>query len=132
AVEAMAAAANVKALHVPYRGSQAILADMLGGRIDFTVDLGAAVPFIKAGQLKILGVVGPQRSELFPDVPTLKEQGLDVAMTWISGIYAPRGTPQPIVARLNQEISRTMQTPEMKASLVAMAAESLPVMSPEE
>lgn len=132
AVEAMADTAEFKALHVPYKGSQAILADMLGGRIDFTVDLGAAIPFVQSGQLKLLGVAGPQRSPIFPDVPTLKEQGVDIAMTWISGIYAPPGTPQAIVTRLNQEISRIMQTPETKASLAAMAAEPLPVMSPEE
>lgn len=132
AVEAMAATAKFKALHVPYKGSQAVLTDMLGGRIDFTVDLGAAIPFIQSGQLKLLGVAGVQRSPIFPNVPTLKEQGLDVAMTWISGVYAPPGTPEAIVMRLNQEISRIMQTPETKASLMAMAAEPLRVMSPGE
>jgi tripartite-type tricarboxylate transporter receptor subunit TctC len=132
AVEAIANAANFDALHVPYKGSQAILTDMLGGRVDFTVDLGAAVPFIKSGQLKLLAVAGPRRSALFPDVPTLKEQGVDIAMSWISGIYAPRGTPPAVVTRLNQEISRIMQAPETKASLAAMAAESLVSMSPEE
>jgi tripartite-type tricarboxylate transporter receptor subunit TctC len=132
AVETIADAAKFKALHVPYKGSQAILADMLGGRLDFTVDLGAAIPAIRSGQLKLLAVAGGQRSPIFPDVPTLKEQGLDIAMSWISGIYAPRGTPEAIVTRLNQEISRIMQIPETKASFVAMGAEPLPIMTPEE
>lgn len=131
AIEMIMAAAKFEALHVPYKGSQAVLADMLGGRVDFTMDLGAAIPHIKSGKLRLLGVPGSTRSPLFPDTPTLKESGVDVEMTWISGIYAPAGTPEPIVMRLNKEIARIMQSPETKAQLDAMAAEALPAMTPE-
>src|SRR5690606_27209056 len=120
------------ALHVPYKGSQAVLADMLGGRVDFTMDVGAAIPHIKSGKLRLLAVPTPTRSPVFPDTPTLKESGIDVEMTWISGIYAPAGTPQSTVTRLNKEIARIIQSPETKAQLDAMAAEVLPAMSPEE
>ena len=131
AIEMIMAAAKFEALHVPYKGSQAVMADMLGGRVDFTMDLGAAIPHIKSGKLQLLAVPGKTRSPLFPDTPTLLESGVDMELTWISGIYAPVGTPAPIVARLNKEIARIMQSPETKTQLDAMAAYALPAMTPE-
>jgi tripartite-type tricarboxylate transporter receptor subunit TctC len=132
AIEMIKSAAKFDAVHVPYKGSQAVLADMLGGRVEFTMDLGAAIPHIKSGKLRLLAVPGRTRSPIFPDAPTLIESGINVDLTWISGIYAPAGTPAPIVARLNREVTRVMQTPEAKAQLDAMAAVPLPAMTPEE
>ncbi len=132
AIEMLMAEAKFKAVHVPYKGSQAVLVDLLGGRVDFTVDLGAAIPHIKSGKLRLLAVPGKKRSTIFPDAPTLIESGTNVDLVWISGVYAPAGTPRPIVARLNKEIARIMQSPEAKAQLDAMAAEVVPAMTPEE
>ena len=126
------AEAKFKAVHVPYKGSQAVLVDLLGGQVDFTVDLGAAIPYMKSGKVRLLGVPTKARSPIFPDVPTLIEQGTNVELSWISGIYAPAGTPRAIVARLNAEITRAMQSPEAKKHLDAMAAEALPPMTPEQ
>jgi tripartite-type tricarboxylate transporter receptor subunit TctC len=131
AIEMIMATAKFEALHVPYKGSQAVMADMLAGRIDFTIDLGAAIPHIKSGKLRLLAVPSRTRSPIFPDTPTLQESGVDVGLTWISGIYAPAGTPAPIVERLNKEIGKIMQSPETKAYLEAMAAEAVPPMTPE-
>jgi tripartite-type tricarboxylate transporter receptor subunit TctC len=132
AIEMIRAAAKFDAVHVPYKGSQAVLVDLLGGRVDFTMDLGAAIPHIKSGKLRLLGVPGKERSPVFPDAPTLMESGVDVELSWISGIYAPAGTPAPIVTRLNKEIGRIMQTAGTKKELDSMAALSLPHMAPEE
>jgi tripartite-type tricarboxylate transporter receptor subunit TctC len=131
AIEWIRDAAKFEAVHVPYKGSQAVLVDLLGGRVDFTMDLGAAIPHIRSGKLRLLAVPGKERSPIFPEAPTLLESGVDVDMGWISGIYAPAGTPAPIVTRLNKEIARIMQTPATKKELEAMAAVSLPHMAPE-
>jgi tripartite-type tricarboxylate transporter receptor subunit TctC len=132
AIEWIRDAAKFDAVHVPYKGSQAVLIDLLGGRVDFTMDLGAAIPHIKSGKLRLLAVPGKERSPIFPEAPTLMESGVNVEMGWISGIYAPAATPAPIVTRLNKEIARIMQTPAAKKELDAMAALSLPHMTPEE
>jgi tripartite-type tricarboxylate transporter receptor subunit TctC len=123
--------AKFKAVHVPYKGSQAVLVDLLGGQVDFTVDLGAAIPHMKSGKLRLLAVPGKTRSPIFPDTPTLVEAGTNVELVWLSGVYAPAGTPRAIVTRLNKEIGRVMQSPEAKAHLDAMAAEAVPPMTSE-
>jgi tripartite-type tricarboxylate transporter receptor subunit TctC len=132
AIEMLMSEAKFKAVHVPYKGSQAVLVDLLGGQVDFTVDLGAAIPHIKSGKVRLLAVPGKTRSQIFPDTPTLIEQGTNVDLVWISGVYAPTGTPRAIVTRLNKEISRIMQSPDAKAQLDAMAAEALAPMTPEQ
>ena len=82
-IEMMMAEAKFKAVHVPYKGSQAVLVDLLGGQVDFTVDLGAAIPHIRSGKLRLLGVPWKTRSPIFPDTPTLIEQGVNVDLVWI-------------------------------------------------
>jgi len=132
ATEMLMSAAKFQAVHVPYKGSQAVLVDLLGGQVDFTFDLGAAIPHIKSGRLRLLAVPGKTRSPIFPDAPTMIEAGTNVDLVWLSGVYAPAKMPRAIVTRLNREIGRIMQSPEAKAQLDAMAAEALPPMSPEE
>ena len=132
AIEMLMAEAKFKAVHVPYKGSQAVLVDLLGGQVDFTVDLGAAIPYMKSGKLRLLAVPGKTRSPLFPETPTLIEQGTTVDLVWISGVYAPAGTSGAVVTLLNREITRIMQTPDAKKHLDAMAAEALPPMTPKE
>ena len=130
AAEMMMRVAKIQTTHVPYKGSQQVLVDLLGGQVDFTFDLGAAIPHIKSGKVRLLGVPGPVRSPLFPDAPTMAEAGTDVDIVWMSGVYAPAGTPRQIVDRLNREIGRIMHTPETRALLTSMAAEPVPPMSP--
>ncbi len=132
AIEMLMSAAKFKAVHVPYKGSQAVLVDLLGGQVDFTVDLGAAIPHIRSGKLRLLGVPTRTRSPVFPDAPTLIEAGTNVELAWLSGVYAPAGTPRAIVTRLNNEIGRIMRGPEAKAQLDAMASEATPLMTPEQ
>lgn len=131
ATEMMMRAANFQAAHVAYKGSQQVLVDLLGGQIDCTFDLGAAIPHIKSGKVRLLAVPGPTRSPIFPDTPTMAEAGTDVDITWMSGVYAPAGTPGDIVTRLNREIGRIMQTPDTRALLATMASEPVAPMTPE-
>jgi tripartite-type tricarboxylate transporter receptor subunit TctC len=132
AAEMMMRAANFQVTHVPYKGSQQVLVDLIGGQIDFTFDLGGAIPHIKTEKVRLLAVPGPTRSPLFPDTPTMAEAGTNVDITWLSGVYAPAGTPREIIMRLNREIGRIMHTAETKAVLASMQAEAVAPMSPEE
>ena len=132
AIEMIMDAAKFKAVHVPYKGSQQIMVDLLAGRLDFTMDLGAAIPQIQSGKLQLLAVPGKMRSPIFPAAPTLIESGVNVDLAWVCGVYAPAGTPAHIVARLNKEIARIMHSPDAKKGLDAIAAEALPAMTPEE
>jgi tripartite-type tricarboxylate transporter receptor subunit TctC len=108
-----------------------VLVDLLGGQVDFTFDLGAAIPHIKSEKVRALAVPGTARSPIFPDLPTMAEAGTNVDITWMSGVYAPSGTPREIVTRLNREIGRIMQTAETRTLLAAMAAEPIAPMSAE-
>ena len=132
ATEMMMQTGKFQATHVPYKGSQQVLVDLLAGQVDCTFDLGAAIPHIKSGKVRLLGVPEATRSPLFPDVPTMAEAGTNVVITWTSGVYAPSGIPRDIVTRLNREIGRVMQAPETRARLTAMAAEVMPPMTPEQ
>jgi len=125
--------AGVKLVHVPYKGVNLAMNDVLSGRVQFVViGIPAAAPHIKAGKLRALALVAPQRSPVLPDVPTAAEAGLPKfeVTTWY-GILAPAGTPRTIVARVNAELVRIMHAPELKERLDALATD--PVTStPEE
>jgi len=131
AAEMLSRAAKIQATHIPYKGSTETLAALLSGQIDFTFDLGVAIPQIKAGKLRLLAVASAARSSIFPDTPTMAEAGTDVDVGTVHGVYAPAGTPREIVTRLNREILRIMQTKEVRAVLTAIAAD-LVTGSPEE
>ena len=132
ATEMMMREAKIQLTHVPYKGSQQVLVDLLGGQVDFTFDLGAAIPHIKSGKVLLLAVPSATRSPLFPDTPTMIEAGTNVQIVWNSGVYAPAGTQREIVTRLNREINRIMQMPETRTVLAPMAAEASAPMTPEE
>jgi tripartite-type tricarboxylate transporter receptor subunit TctC len=131
AAEMLMRAAKIEVTHVPYKGSQAVLVDLLGGQVDFTFDLGAAIPHIKTDKVRLLAVPSATRSPVFPEIPTMTEAGTNVDIAWLSGVYAPAGTPREIVTRLNREINRIMQTPEARAVLTPMAAEVVAPMTSE-
>ena len=117
--------AGTKLVHVPYKGVNLAMQDVLAGRIQLVViGLPAALPHIRSGRLRALAVISPQRLALLPDVPTAAEAGLanyDVT-TWY-GILAPAGVPRPIVERLNREIVAIMNAPDMKAQLAKQGTE---------
>jgi len=117
--------AGVELVHVPYKGVNLAMNDVLSGEVHLVViGIPAAAPHIKAGKLRALALIAPQRSPALPDVPTVAEAGLPnfEVTTWY-GVLAPAGVPGPIVARLNAEFVKIMHAPELKERLAAMATE---------
>lgn len=109
--------AGIDVAHVPYKGAAPALADLLGGRITYTIDgLSMQMPPVNAGKLRPLAVTGTTRSSIAPDVPTVSEAGLAgyEYRSWM-GIAVPAGTPKAIVTRLNQELVRVLRQPEAQA-----------------
>lgn len=117
--------AGVKLVHIPYKGVNLAMNDVLGGQIHLVViGIPAAAPHIRAGRLRALGVIAPQRSPALPEVPTVAEAGMpnfDVT-TWY-GVLAPAGTPRPVIARLNAELVRVMHAPDLKERLASTGTE---------
>ena len=116
---------GTKLVHVPYKGVNLAMKDVLAGRIQMVIiGLPAALPPLRAGKLRALAVISPHRLDLVPDVPTVAEAGLpgfDVT-TWY-GILTPSGTPRPIVDRLNRELVAIMNAPDMKERLAKQGTE---------
>ncbi|MGF6527879.1 Bug family tripartite tricarboxylate transporter substrate binding protein [Variovorax sp. PvP013] len=116
---------GVELLHVPYKGSAPLTTDLLGGQVDMSFDtLTPLVQHIKGGKLRALAVTTARRSGTLPDVPTLAESGLagfDQG-TWF-GILAPAATPPEIVARLNTEMVRIIQSPDFRKRMDEIGAE---------
>lgn len=116
------------AVHIPYRGAAPALTDLLGGQVDYLFDPGIAMPHIRSGKLRLLAVGSPQRSPLFPDVPTVAEAGLKgFDADTVFGVYAPAGTPAPVVARLNAEINRLLATPAVRERITAIGGVATPM-----
>lgn len=106
-------------LHVPYRGTAPSVSDLLGGQVDATfTGAPALAPHVRNGRLRALAVSSPQRLPLLPDVPTVAESGFPGfdADQWY-GIVAPAGMSAPLVARLNAEINKALQTPSVARQL---------------
>ena len=111
--------------HVPYKGTGPALNDLLGGQVSMAfTDVLTALPHIKAGKLRILGVTSATRSKSLPEVPTLQEQGLnpfDVSVFF--GIVVPAGTPPETIQRLNTALVQALNQPEVRQTLEAQGLE---------
>ncbi|MBI2316241.1 MAG: tripartite tricarboxylate transporter substrate binding protein [Betaproteobacteria bacterium] len=119
--------AGIDMVHVPYKGGGPAMTDLLGGQIMVAVAAVASVSqYIRSGQVRVLAVTDSSRYEALPEIPTVAEtfQGFDVS-GW-GAIFAPAGTPADIVARLNAEITRVLQMPEIKRTLGADGAVATP------
>lgn len=112
-------------VHVPYKGSPQGLQDLMAGQVQLMFDnLTSSSPHVKSGKLRGLGVSGPRRSPVFPDMPTIAEAGVPGYETtaW-GGLVLPVGTPREIVAKLNAEVNRALQSPQLKERYAAIDAE---------
>jgi tripartite-type tricarboxylate transporter receptor subunit TctC len=130
--EMLARAVNASYVHIPYRGAAPVIQDLIGERIDFTFDPGPALPQVRAGKLRLLGVGSPHKPAQLPDAPTLDElgvRGFD-ADSWF-GVFVPAGTPADIVQRLNREINRVLETPLSRERIGAIGG-TIVTMSPAE
>lgn len=115
--ELLKQATGIKATHIPYKGSSLIIADVIGGHVDFFIAAPSiAIPQHRGKTLKAIAVDTPQRSSYLPDVPTMQEGGLNnlEAKIWI-GLFAPAGTPAPIVAKIHAATVKALQTDSVKA-----------------
>ena len=123
--------AKVDMTHIPYKGNAPAITDLIGGQTQVMfATMPTVLPYVKSGKLKALAVIGGTRSPSLPDVPTVSETlpGFDVS-NWI-GIFAPNGTPPSIVSKLNTEIVKVMQQPNVQKRLDTEGAK-FKVMTPE-
>ena len=117
--------AGVDIVHVPYKGAQPALTDVLAGQVQVMFATSTSVlPFIKAGRLRALAVTTAQRSASLPDLPTVAEAGVPgfESITW-HGVVVPGATPAPIVERLNRDINAALRDRELRARLEGLGAE---------
>jgi tripartite-type tricarboxylate transporter receptor subunit TctC len=120
---------GVELTTVPFSGTGPAMNALLGGQVDLLCDQTTqTVPLIKDGRLKVFGVTTPKRLDALPNVPTLDEQGLkgfDVKV-W-HGLYAPKGTPQPVIDKLNAALRFAMQDPDVKRRLSELSSDIAPM-----
>jgi tripartite-type tricarboxylate transporter receptor subunit TctC len=125
--------AGTRLVHIPYKGVNLAMQDVLGGNVHLVfIGIPAAAPHIKAGKLRAIAVVAPQRSAALPEVPTVAEAGLaDFDVTTWYGVLAPAGTPRNVITRLNAELVKVMHAPELREKLAATGTDPL-TSTPEE
>jgi tripartite-type tricarboxylate transporter receptor subunit TctC len=125
ATELLKSQAKFEATHVPYRGGAPALADLVGGQLTFMIEnVPATLPLVKDGKLRALAITSKKRSPLAPDVPTFDEAAVPgYEMIGWNGIFAPKGTPPEIVTRLNTELVKILQMPEVKERLTTLGAD---------
>ena len=126
AVELLQVAGNFKAVQVPYKGASPAITDLLGGHIPMAaLSIASGMPHIQGGKVRGLAVTSAARSPALPDVPTVAESGFPgfEANGWL-GILVPNGTPPDVIAKLNAEIGKVMQSAEMKKQLLAQGVEA--------
>jgi tripartite-type tricarboxylate transporter receptor subunit TctC len=120
--EMFKSAAGVNLVHVPYKGSAPAITDVLGGQVAMTFDgLPAGLPYVKAGKLKGVALTDLARSPLLPEVPTIAESGYPhfEAVAWF-GVVAPAKTPKAIIAKMNADMVKVLQMPDVRDKLIAM------------
>lgn len=119
-------ATGVKWTHVPFKGSAPALNELVGDRVDVMVDVvPSAAPFVRSGKIRALAVTTPARSSQLPDVPTLEELGFrGYDKSGWHALFAPKGTPPEVIARLNEVLNSALASPDMKARLAAIGADA--------
>ena len=126
-------AAGIKLVHVPYKGGGPMTQDALGGQIDLAIgSVAVMTPHVKGGKLRGVAVTGDKRSHALPDVPTLAEQGFKgfSALAWW-GIFAPAGTPAPIMDKFHGELVKAFNQPDVRKTLTEQLGMDLVVSSPQ-
>jgi tripartite-type tricarboxylate transporter receptor subunit TctC len=131
--ELLGAAARIQLVHVPYKGSGAVYPDLIARRVTMLFDLaGSASGHIKGGQVKPLAMTGERRAQALPEVPTFIESGFPGFEfgAWL-GLFAPSETPKDALARLEDAMLKSIQTPEMKNRLAQLGGEPIPARAAE-
>jgi tripartite-type tricarboxylate transporter receptor subunit TctC len=126
-------AAGVKMVHVPYKGGGPMTTDAIGGQVELAVGSVAVIaPHVKSGRLRAVAVTGDKRSPSMPEVPTLAEQGFKgfSALAWW-GIFAPAGTPKPIIDKMVSELNKALNQPDVRKTLTETLGMDVAAASPE-
>ena len=123
--ELFKAMTGVQMVHVPYKGAQPALTDLMGGRVQLMFATSASViPYVKAGRLRALAVTTARRSTAVPKLPTVAEAGVPgfEAITW-HGVVVPAATPSALVERINRDVVQALQAPDLRGRLESLGAE---------
>ena len=114
--------------HVPYKGSGPAVADLIGGRVQVMFDAAPSlIAHIRAGKLRVLAAASRERNRLLPEVPTFAELGHpQVAVSLWYGLLAPAGTPRGVIERLHREVTKALETAEVRERLLAQGADPMP------
>ncbi len=133
ATELFSHMAKINIVHVPYKGMAPAITDLIGGQVQLLITTFPSIGTqVKAGRVKALAVTSPTRSEFAPELPTVAESGVpgyEAQIWW--GLFAPAGTPKPIVDRLNAEVRKILETADMKEKLAREGAQPL-IQTPEQ
>jgi len=131
--EMLKSMAGIDIVHIPYKGAAPAMNDLLGGHASLMFDtIGVELPYVKAGKLKALAVTTAKRTAIAPEIPTIAESGVPgyEAISWF-GMYGPAGMPKELVNRLNAEMAKVLNMPEVQKRFIAYGAETV-VYSPEQ
>jgi tripartite-type tricarboxylate transporter receptor subunit TctC len=116
-----------KFAHIPYSGGSQALIALVSGEVGFSINhIAVVLPVLKGGKIKAIATTGRERSASFPQLPTFDEAGLKgfEASTWF-GLFAPAGTPQPVIEKLNAAVTQALKTPELRDKLAALGEEAV-------
>lgn len=113
--EAFAQSAGIQILHVPYKGLAPAITDVLGGSVDFVIGLPVAIKLqVDGGKLNAIAQFGPERNSSMPNVPTLKELGVNLSLSVDLGIFAPANTPKEIIEKINMSVQKVLSSAEFR------------------
>jgi tripartite-type tricarboxylate transporter receptor subunit TctC len=133
ATEMFNAAAGIKTVAIAYKGSTPAMVALASGETGFAINnILDTQSFVKQGKMRALAITGAKRSPAVPDVPTMIESGIQVEANLWTGLFAPAGTPRAIVNKLNDEIARMLDTPQMKEWLLANLGGEITPHTPEQ
>lgn len=121
--------AGVQLTHIPYKGAAPAMADLLGGQVTMVFDpIPTSLAQVKSGRIKALAITSAKRSALMPELPTIAESGLPgfEVVAWF-GLYAPAATPKDVVTKLNADVTRALQLPDVREKFASLGAESMPM-----
>lgn len=116
-----------KMVHVPYKGGAPAYMGLLGGETSVVFGDLSSLPFVQSGQMRALAVMSKKRLDVLPDVPTTAEVGMpELVIVSFYGLFAPKGTPKPILDRLNREVASVLASPEVRAQLKTLVTDPSP------
>lgn len=126
AFESLKSSTGVDILQVPYGGTAPALQEVLAGRVDLLLaDVGAVAPHASSGKVRVIANAGPNRSQAFPNVPTMIEQGFDFVFESWQGLLAPDGTPKETIARLQGALQQALKSSEFRKAVERLGAEPI-------